>query len=152
MSRHSFRCFCLSSQGLAYLRTSLSLVSLGIGVAQLFQIPDLVRSRSADDDGHDGSEGGEVALLRFMRRLADDDGARRAGINLGKPIGALCILLGGLCLLFGARRYFVVQRALVRGRFEPSRIEVSALSLGAGALIVCSFGVIVGARLGSSSG
>jgi hypothetical protein len=51
-------------------------------VAQLFQIPDLVRSRSADDDGHDGSEGGEVALLRFMRRLAEDDGARRAGINL----------------------------------------------------------------------
>lgn len=70
-------------------------------------------------------------------------------------------------------RYFYVQRHLVRGVFPPSRIEgeqasslpllsarvltshlpaVSAMALLVGALICAAFGVIVGTRVGASSG
>lgn len=110
---------------LAWLRTSLSLVSIGIAVTQLFQLPSLVgstderRPEAANyldfqrDAVVDWSEAAPHVLL--SRRL--DSIAK-----LGKPLGGSFILLGVISLGLGCYRYFAVQATLVRGKFIPSRV------------------------------
>lgn len=68
-------------------------------------------------------------------------------VTRGRPLGAVCIALGAVCLLLGAYRYYVVQSHLMRGLFPPSRVEISVMSLSVGAIIVASFGIIVGVKL-----
>lgn len=142
---------------LAWMRTSLSLVSLGIAVTQLFKLPQLVEPHDEKVlEGRPGpsrwtlqsSLGGSI-LEQDPGALDDFTGATQLVSlhKLGKPLGALCIALGAVCLLMGAFRYYTVQFQLMRGSFKPSRIEVSLMSLFVGAFVCAAFGVIVAFRM-----
>ncbi|CDU24115.1 uncharacterized protein SPSC_02744 [Sporisorium scitamineum] len=129
---------------LAWLRTSLSLVSIGIAVTQLFQLPSLVgspdRNRGANylnfqpDPVLSWPEDAPHILL--SQRLASI-------AKLGKPLGGSFILLGVMALLLGCYRYFAVQANLVRGKFIPSRIGISTIAFLTGALVVAATAVIL---------
>ncbi|GAC73729.1 D-3-phosphoglycerate dehydrogenase [Moesziomyces antarcticus T-34] len=128
---------------LAWLRTSLSLVSIGIAVTQLFQLPSLVGT----PDAHDGA-----GYLDFESTLLGQDAVlpphillsqRLASIaKLGKPLGGSFILLGVIALGLGCYRYFAVQATLVRGKFIPSRLGTFLV----GALVVAATAVILAGR------
>ncbi|PWN34384.1 uncharacterized protein FA14DRAFT_168600 [Meira miltonrushii] len=130
---------------LAWLRTSLALVSLGVAIAQLFKLPELYIFGYPDQSQQSATylvqdEGEDIFDPLAMNRL---DSLR----SLGKPLGGTCIALGALCLIMGAYRYFKVQNTLMKGSFPPSKIEISIMALFTGALIVAAFGIIVGAQL-----
>ncbi|ETS63738.1 hypothetical protein PaG_02052 [Moesziomyces aphidis] len=132
---------------LAWLRTSLSLVSIGIAVTQLFQLPSLVGT----PDAHNGA-----AYLDFEAKLLGQDAVlpphillsqRLASIaKLGKPLGGSFILLGVIALGLGCYRYFAVQATLVQGKFIPSRLGISAIAFLVGALVVAATAVILAGR------
>ncbi len=136
---------------LAWLRTSLGLVSLGIAITQLFKIPDLVVPRPSSyplSSRTTSSSGGGIIPRSASASAADLSKLQ----NLGKPIGGAFIALGMLVLLLGTLRFFAVQAQMVRrNRFSPSRIETSATALCTGALMVAAFGVILGVRYGQTS-
>ncbi|EST06432.2 protein of unknown function DUF202 [Kalmanozyma brasiliensis GHG001] len=130
---------------LAWLRTSLSLVSIGIAVTQLFQLPSLVGTPQHPQPGLafpqdpvlDWSDTAPHILL--SQRLANI-------AKLGKPLGGSFILLGVCALLLGCYRYFAVQATLVRGKFIPSRVGILTISLLVGALVVAATAVILAGR------
>lgn len=134
---------------LAWLRTSLSLVSIGIAVTQLFQLPSLVGTQSPKHPGGGNYLDFEQDLLRndsdlppflvLSRRL--DSIAK-----LGKPLGGSFILLGVIALLLGCYRYFAVQATLVRGKFIPSRVGISTITFLVAALVVAATAVILAGR------
>ncbi|SNX81829.1 uncharacterized protein MEPE_00534 [Melanopsichium pennsylvanicum] len=133
---------------LAWLRTSLSLVSIGIAVTQLFQLPSLVGTPDArlsvanyinfqQDSVVDWPENEPHVLL--SQRLASI-------AKLGKPLGGSFILLGVIALALGCYRYFAVQTTLIRGKFIPSRIGISVIAFLVGALVVAATAVILAGR------
>ena len=96
---------------LAWLRTSLAFITIGIGVTQLFRLEkpgtrvrttDRILDLSSDDKSDD--------LKRF-----------------GKPLGSIFIILGILTLLMGFRRYFHVQRLLTKSYYPAARLGVAIL-------------------------
>lgn len=82
---------------LAWLRTSLSVASAGVGVTQL------LRLNTVDDNNRNNERVGR------LRRL-------------GKPAGAILIGLALLVICFGNMRYFAAQAAMQRNRFPASRL------------------------------
>lgn len=137
---------------MAWLRTSLALVSLGVAIAQLFKLPEIVEPKT-----HVGQLGffdrffgsyTKVAAVSFDEANALAGSSKLDSLEkLGKPLGSTCIALGALCLVMGAYRYYVVQSHLIKGVFPPSRIEISVMALLVGSFIIASFGIIVGAKL-----
>ena len=91
---------------LSWLRTSLTLTSFGIALAQFFRLPS-----KSDSTGTDPETVSLLSLSIFNRS------------DMARPIGSSFVVLGILTLLFGAKRYFAVQEQLIRGRFEASRSE-----------------------------
>ncbi|KAG5420669.1 hypothetical protein I9W82_002550 [Candida metapsilosis] len=96
---------------LAWLRTSLAFITIGIGVTQLFRLEkpgtrvrttDRILDLSLDDKSDD--------LKRF-----------------GKPLGSIFIILGILTLMMGFRRYFHVQRLLTKSYYPAARLGVGIL-------------------------
>ncbi|SJX60544.1 uncharacterized protein SRS1_10187 [Sporisorium reilianum f. sp. reilianum] len=133
---------------LAWLRTSLSLVSIGIAVTQLFQLPSLVGTPDEKQPGANylNFQGDPVLNwpedaphILLSQRLASI-------AKLGKPLGGSFILLGVIALFLGCYRYFAVQATLVRGKFIPSRISISTIALLTGALVVAATAVILSER------
>ncbi|KAN0063546.1 hypothetical protein ACQY0O_003993 [Thecaphora frezii] len=125
---------------LAWLRTSLTLVSSGIAVTQIFRLPALANDKQADNGSY----------LLMVGEGKYDEQAQRIPVarlldlaKFGKPIGAGFIVLGIFVLLLGCRRYFVVQKQLIRGKFPPSRISVSLAASLAGVLIVAASSAIL---------
>ncbi|EPQ26127.1 uncharacterized protein PFL1_06335 [Pseudozyma flocculosa PF-1] len=131
---------------LAWLRTSLSLVSIGIALTQIFQIPSLVGHKSLSQRAH------LLLLLQQQQQSGDyleaDDAllpreVHRDLARLGKPVGGAFIILGTIVLLLGCRRYFVVQGQLTRGKFPPSKLSISITAGLAGALIIAATSVVL---------
>ncbi|KAG0294454.1 hypothetical protein BGZ97_005086, partial [Linnemannia gamsii] len=79
---------------LAWLRTSLSLITVGVAVTQLFRL-------QTNDPGHSNQ------LLRVS--------------EMGRPLGGSFIALGVLFLWLGTSRYFHNQSVLSYGQFPASR-------------------------------
>lgn len=65
----------------------------------------------------------------------------------GKPLGASFVALSILTLVLGTARFFRIQKQLTGGKFSPSRIEVSINALITSALLIATFGVVLGMRL-----
>lgn len=80
---------------LAWLRTSISLLGVGIAVTQLFRLN------------------------------ATSDNASNAARSLGKPLGVTFIAISIIFLLVGASRYFITQAWLTEDKFPSSRGGVS---------------------------
>lgn len=140
---------------LAWLRTSLTLVSIGIAIAQLFRLPELLLGQGGTSQrlfpwasmSVEGTplSGGSIKV-RTMQRL-------------GSPIGILFVGFGILVLLCGTIRFFHTQYSMIRGRFIPSRVEgmygiyvlhalVFVLACVTGALLLVALGVMVSVAVG----
>ncbi|CAO0793424.1 unnamed protein product [Mucor circinelloides] len=89
---------------LAWLRTSLSTISVGIGITQLFRLD---RSMT-----HNPNRMDQKSTLLFN----------------GQMIGLLFIFISMMFLLFAFIRYFHTQVALVNGYFPASRSTVAIAS------------------------
>ncbi|CAG8678766.1 15172_t:CDS:2, partial [Rhizophagus irregularis] len=77
---------------LAWLRTSLSFISIGIAITQLFR----------------------------LTKISDDQRANEYNKE-GKVLGIIFILLGVVFLSFGITRYFHSQYLMTKGHFPASR-------------------------------
>lgn len=94
---------------LAWLRTSLSFITIGIGITQLFRLED---------------KSSKAQINRFVIELDNDS---HVITEYGRPLGCLFIVLGILTLLFGVVRYFKVQHMLVKSYYPATRISVLIL-------------------------
>ena len=133
---------------LAWMRTSLTLVSIGIAIAQLFRLPELILDRGSSSQrlfswASTPIEGTPFAGGSFRMRTLQ---------RLGSPIGILSLLCGTV-------RFFHTQHSLIRGRFIPSRVEgmygiyvlhalVFVLASVTGALLLVALGVMVSVATG----
>ncbi|CAO3637030.1 unnamed protein product [Cunninghamella blakesleeana] len=88
---------------LAWLRTSLALISVGVALTQLFRIERRLNEESIDDK-----------LLKS-----------------GRLIGLMFIIFGIMFVLFALSRYFHNQAAMIKGYFPASRgiIIISSASV-----------------------
>ncbi|KAI5969652.1 hypothetical protein CANMA_001315 [Candida margitis] len=96
---------------LAWLRTSLAFITIGIGVTQLFRLE---------------KPGTRVHTSDRIIELASDhksDDLKR----YGKPLGSIFIILGILTLIMGFRRYFHVQRLLTESYYPAARLGIGVL-------------------------
>ncbi|KAI3406015.2 hypothetical protein KGF56_001234 [Candida oxycetoniae] len=97
---------------LAWLRTSLSFITLGIGVTQLFRLDK--------KDAKIHTSNNIIALLD-LGKTHDEL------IKYGKPLGVLFILLGIFSLLVGFHRYFLVQKYLTENYYPVARLGILIL-------------------------
>ncbi|KAI8051198.1 hypothetical protein BDF22DRAFT_610938, partial [Syncephalis plumigaleata] len=87
---------------LAWIRTSLSLITVGVAISQLFRLP-------------------------YVNNESPNGGTPLDGFRLpttGKILGSLFIGLGILFVLMAAWRYFRAQTAMTHGMFPTSRLLV----------------------------
>lgn len=116
---------------LAWLRTSLTLVSFGIALAQFFQLPSGGSGGGGGTGASpEGSEQSSIAAAFPFQAFSRPHPHPRTSVStsLAKPLGSSFVALGILALLFGAKRYFAVQEQLIRGRFETAHSEGESVS------------------------
>ncbi|ODV79932.1 uncharacterized protein CANTADRAFT_36246, partial [Suhomyces tanzawaensis NRRL Y-17324] len=102
---------------LAWLRTSLSFITIGIGVTQLF---------------------------RLETRESPDKLSHHSEINkYGKPLGGTFIALGIATLVLGFVRFFQVQHLLTKNYFPASRLLVIVLIAVVFAVVVATFALVL---------
>lgn len=152
---------------LAWLRTSLSLASIGIAITQLFRLDSGSTSGSNSDTNSTVSALSSYVALSDPPDLADlhallaiyaarldavaasggsaGDGKYR---HLGKPIGGTFVALALVFLVLGSHRYFQVQKALVSkpSQFPPARRSVVFASFCVAAIVAAAFGVILATK------
>ncbi|ODQ81849.1 hypothetical protein BABINDRAFT_160080 [Babjeviella inositovora NRRL Y-12698] len=114
---------------LAWLRTSLAFVSIGIGVTQLFRLS----SQSSNT----------VTNEKLARILSSPSAGLLASFSTGKVLGTLFIGIGICSLLFGVVRYFEVQALLQKNYYPASRLGVLALIISVFCLITATFVTVV---------
>ncbi|CAO3598101.1 unnamed protein product [Absidia cylindrospora] len=103
---------------LAWLRTSLSLISVGVALTQLFRL----------DKNHHGGGGGS-GLDELLRS--------------GRFVGLMFVVLGILFVLFAISRYFHAQQAMIKGSFPASRGIVLLASSGVTIAVIILFMIII---------
>ncbi|SPJ74387.1 uncharacterized protein FTOL_04118 [Fusarium torulosum] len=108
---------------LAWLRTSLSFLSVGVAVTQLFRL------NTSLENGNNGDKNSSrnAATLRHM----------------GKPLGTTFIGISILILFLGYNRYFQSQHWVIQGKFPASRGTIMIVAFVALAIMVISLIVIV---------
>ncbi|KAG6886433.1 hypothetical protein C0995_007854 [Termitomyces sp. Mi166 len=124
---------------LAYIRTSLLLASTGVALVQLFAVASANVSVSV--------------TLNHVHQFA-------------RPLGATLVIFGLVVLaigsfllplpscrtspdelpLTGIRRYFLIQKHLIQGKFPPTRFSLGAISIVTAIIIIIVFGILVSAR------
>ncbi|KAG1885190.1 hypothetical protein F4604DRAFT_1878588 [Suillus subluteus] len=104
---------------LAYVRTSLTCASAGVGETAPVQLFTLSSSTNTYDQGR-------IDPQRFAR-----------------PLGATVVLLGLFILVYGLVRYFMTQAALLQGFFPVARNSIAAVAFALGAIVSIVFGVLV---------
>ncbi|PWN19270.1 hypothetical protein BCV69DRAFT_237552, partial [Microstroma glucosiphilum] len=121
---------------LAWLRTSLTLTSVGIALSQFFRLP-----KGWEDDEDFGSAGrnGGSSHLRGPSYWLGGETVR----DLATPMGSSFIIIGILTLLFGTWRYFAVQSQLMRTSYVPSRLEAITITFLVGTLLCAVLAVIL---------
>ncbi|KAJ7466433.1 hypothetical protein FB451DRAFT_1369664 [Mycena latifolia] len=105
---------------LAYVRTSLTIASSGVALAQLLTLSDRLKSQVF------------VPLKPFE--------------VYARPLAATSILLALIVLFIGTSRYFAVQAALPKGMFPVVRIWIGIIALVLAGIISLLFGLLVAER------
>ncbi|KAF8349243.1 hypothetical protein F5887DRAFT_878525 [Amanita rubescens] len=98
---------------LAYVRTSLGLVTAGVALVQLFM--------TAKPVNFNGTR------FRVMIRA----------------LGASTVVLGLIVLAIGVIRYFSIQAALTTGMFPAARLSASAIAIAIAILTSVTLGIIM---------
>ncbi|KAK3833410.1 MAG: hypothetical protein JOS17DRAFT_740413 [Linnemannia elongata] len=101
---------------LAWLRTSLSLITVGVAVTQLFRL-------QTTDPSH----------ANQLIRVSD----------MGRPLGGSFIALGMLFLWLGTSRYFHNQSVLSYGQFPASRGSVILATITILAILLACFIIVL---------
>ena len=101
---------------LAWLRTSLSLITVGVAVTQLFRL-------QTADPGHPNQ------LIKVS--------------EMGRPLGGSFIALGMLFLWLGTSRYFHNQSVLSYGQFPASRGSVILATITVLAILLACFIIVL---------
>lgn len=114
---------------LAWLRTSLSFISIGIGVTQLFRLEDKAT---------------KVNINNHVIDLNDDILAKgKSIVKYGKPLGSVFLVLGILTLLMGFVRFFQVQHMLTKNFYPASRLSIFALVLAILVVVLITFVMVI---------
>ncbi|CAN3357680.1 hypothetical protein DICA3_C13366 [Diutina catenulata] len=113
---------------LAWLRTSLSFITIGIGVTQLFRLE---------------SKATEVQVNYGIVKLDHKDDKSQVIRAYGKPLGSVFIILGILTLIFGMHRFFHVQQSLTGGFYPASRLGIMTLILAVAVVVLVTFVMVV---------
>ncbi|KAK3809471.1 MAG: hypothetical protein J3Q66DRAFT_288203 [Benniella sp.] len=100
---------------LAWLRSSLSLITVGVAITQLFRLQT------------NSSGGGKVDKVT----------------ELGRPIGGSFVALGILFLWLGTSRYFHSQNVLSYGQFPASRGSVIIATVTVMAVLLACFIIVI---------
>ncbi|MDC6271143.1 DUF202 domain-containing protein [Acetobacter pasteurianus] len=101
---------------LAWVRTSLTFLTLGIGFMQFFRLEQK-------------SQCTEISMQippSSPSSLFDHD-VTSTILQLCRPIGIMCILMGLLTGGFGVVRFFSVQHMLTKDQFPVTRVTVVVL-------------------------
>ncbi|TFK69527.1 hypothetical protein BDN72DRAFT_767772 [Pluteus cervinus] len=104
---------------LAYVRTSLSLATTGVGLVQLFTVAS---------------------------QATPPNPISPKVQNFARPLGSTLVLFGFVVLLLGVYRYFVNQTALTQGHITVARISVYAITLILSTIVIIVFAVLVSAQ------
>jgi len=105
---------------LAYVRTSLTIASAGVALAQLLTISD---------------------------RLNDQVSVPRKPFEVyARPLAASSIVLALYVLGVGVSRYFTVQLALTEGFFPIARLRLGLIALALATIITVVFGLLLAER------
>ncbi|OUM54157.1 hypothetical protein BVG19_g3510 [[Candida] boidinii] len=115
---------------LAWLRTSLSLASVGVGVTQLLKL------------AKEGPKNESEFQLNNTGTGFPSTGTNDNLEKLNKSIGLLFIILAIICILIGAFRYFLVQEMLLRKEFPASRLGIGFLICSVFSLSVLILSVV----------
>lgn len=111
---------------LAWLRTSLAFITIGIGVTQLARLER------------------KSALVHVIDGYVNLDGQVNSAIlKMGKPLGLIFIILGIVTLIFGFIRFFKVQAMLTKNYYPASRLSIITLIITIFVIILLTFGMIV---------
>ncbi|KAF9050614.1 hypothetical protein BJ165DRAFT_1342332, partial [Panaeolus papilionaceus] len=81
-----------------------------------------------------------VALMQFMK-VAGETQAFSA------PFGSAFVVLGIFVLVFGTRRYFMIQKSLLSGFYPTSTLGIAMVSFTLGSLITVMFGILLVDRI-----
>ncbi|KAL4403013.1 hypothetical protein ACI68E_000793 [Malassezia pachydermatis] len=125
------------------MRTSLSLVAIGVAIAQLFRLPELI----LDED--EKKVQGSLAFLRGEAKQINSKVRLHSLQRLGTPIGISFVGVGIFILLCGTSRFFQTQNTMIKGLFIPSRVEVFVLACVTGALLFAALGVMISVAAGA---
>ena len=113
---------------LAWLRSSLGFVSIGVGITQLARLER------------------RQALIHVFNSSLDISGKGNASIEkYGRPLGLTFIFIGITTLILGTFRFFKVQALLTRNYYPASRLSILALVIALFIIISLTFGMIVSA-------
>ncbi|KAJ7915132.1 hypothetical protein B0H13DRAFT_2658921 [Mycena leptocephala] len=103
---------------LAYVRTSLTIASAGVALAQLLTLTDRLKTQI-------------FVPLKPLEIYA-------------RPLAATSVVLALYVLFVGVSRYFTVQAALASGLFPAPRVRLGVISLSLGVIISVLIGLILG--------
>lgn len=114
---------------LAYVRTSLTIASMGVGTCRTFLSSALTPSERIF-----------AALVQLFTIAGDQN---QSLTRFSRPLGATIIMIG-LCTLFlGVVRYFTVQYALVVGKFPVARVSTVMVAVALCTIITAVFGILL---------
>lgn len=111
---------------LAWLRTSLAFITLGIGITQLFRL-----------------EKPHSKILTSSSSLPLKDSNNDIILKAGKPLGSIFIILGIITLIFGMNRYFQVQYFLTKDYYPATRFSIFTLISVILFIVVTTFAIIL---------
>ncbi|PFH53871.1 hypothetical protein AMATHDRAFT_136537 [Amanita thiersii Skay4041] len=109
---------------LAYMRTSLGVVTAGVALVQLLE------SAGTSSDGSPASPGSIRRLHAYVR-----------------PLGASAIMVGLLILFIGIARYFTIQAALTKGMFPTARLSAGVIAMLLSVLVTVTFSILLAGKL-----
>lgn len=116
---------------LAWLRTSLAFITLGIGITQLFRLEK------------PNSKIQTSSTVIPLSRTPHNGENSQIITRFGKPLGSVFIVLGMLTLLFGMKRYFQVQYFLTKDYYPATRLSIFVLISIILAIVVVTFGLVL---------
>ncbi|KAJ7496309.1 hypothetical protein B0H11DRAFT_2000555 [Mycena galericulata] len=105
---------------LAYVRTSLTIASAGVALAQLLTISDRLKTQI-------------LAPIKPFEMYA-------------RPLAAASIVLGFYVLVVGVSRYFAIQAALTQGLFPATRFRIGFIALALAGIVTVVFGLLIAER------